>query len=139
MGSSHDTPRLRQLRAVGLLVLRVGVGAFMIYAHGWSKLIGFSEASDSFADPFGLGSMPSLVLAIFAEVFCSALLVLGLFTRFAAIPLIATMSVAAFIVHADDPFGDRELALVYLVAYVALLLTGPGELSLDRVLLRKKR
>src|SRR5690554_5549119 len=77
-----------QLKDVGLLILRVSLGLSMLLGHGllkWVKLIEGGEIH--FADPFGLGVTVSLILAVFAEVFCSALLVFGLLTRLALIPL----------------------------------------------------
>lgn len=71
------------------------------------KLFGGEEIT--FADPFGLGPAPSLALAVFAEVFCSILIMLGIFTRLSVIPLIITMLVAWLMVHISDPFGDQEL------------------------------
>lgn len=63
---------------------------------------------------------------------------MGLFTRFALIPLIITMVVAGFVIHANDPLFDRgpskELALMYLFPYIILFLTGPGRFSLDHVI-----
>jgi putative oxidoreductase len=44
----------------------------------------------------------------------------------------ATMLVAAFIVHLDDPFKRKELALLYLVGFLIVLLMGPGKYSLDK-------
>lgn len=81
--------------------------------------------------PIGIGELPSLFLTIFAELVCGVLVALGLFTRAALIPLIITMAVAVFIVHADDPFSKQEFGLLFLVPYVALLLKGPGTWSLD--------
>jgi putative oxidoreductase len=99
--------------------------------HGWPKLVNFSDRMHSFGDPYGIGSAPSLALAVLAEVFCSVLLILGLFTRFALIPLIITMLTVVLIVHAHDPFARKELGLLYLVPYITLFLTGPGKFSLD--------
>ena len=90
-----------------------------------------------FGDPIGLGPEVSLVLTVFAEVVCSILIVLGLGTRLAAIPSIVTMAVAAFIVHGADPFGRKEMALLYLVGYVVLLLSGSGKFSVDRIISKK--
>jgi putative oxidoreductase len=67
------------------------------------------------------------------------LLILGLGTRLAAMPLAFTMMVALFVVHAEDPWKVKELAAVYLGVYLALILTGPGDFSLDRRLLRDKQ
>jgi putative oxidoreductase len=122
----------------GLLILRVGFGGFMLVAHGWNKLMTFSERMDSFPDPLGVGSPVSLALAVGAEVVCSALVVAGAFTRLACIPLIVTMLVAALLIHADDPWEKKELAILYLVPFVALFFTGAGALSIDRILMRRR-
>ncbi len=118
---------------IGLFVLRLTLATLMI-PHGYAKFIGFAEKADSFPDPLGVGSPVSLGMVVFAEFFCSILLFLGLFTRFALVPLIVAMSIAAFIIHAGDPLDDKEHALLFLVPYVGLFLTGPGALSLDRFL-----
>jgi len=110
---------------ISLLLLRLYVGFAMFYGHGlrkFNKLLGDEEIT--FADPFGIGPAPSLALAVFAEVFCSVLIVLGLFTRWATIPLIITMLVAWLMVHSGDPFGDQELPVFYLVSYIVLFLQG---------------
>lgn len=120
-----------RLDAASLLVLRLVFGGAMIYGHGWGKLTTYAERSASFPDPLGVGSATSLALAVFAEAICAIAIMLGLFTRLAAVPLIVTMLVAFFIVHADDPFGRKELAFVYLGAYVALLFRGAGAWSVD--------
>lgn len=109
----------------------------MLIGHGWGKLASFGDRMGGFPDPLGIGSAASLGGAVFAEVVCAALVTIGLFTRAALIPLIFTMAVAAFMIHADHPFFNtdgpsKELALVYLVSYVVLFLTGPGKYSVDK-------
>lgn len=118
---------------LGLLLIRLAVSGFML-THGYPKLIHFAERAERFSDPLGIGSTASLSLVVFAEFFCSILLFLGLFTRFALVPLMVTMAVVVFIVHGDDPFGDKEKALLFLIPYMGLFLTGPGNWSLDRML-----
>jgi putative oxidoreductase len=120
----------------GLFFLRASAGGTMFWQHGWPKVMAFTERMDSFADPFGLGGTLSLVLIIFAEVLCSALVVLGLWTRVALIPLIIGMAVIVFMVKGDAPFKEQELALVYLFAFVTLLFTGSGRFSVDRISFR---
>lgn len=124
--------------ALGLLLLRLVLGGAMIYAHGWGKLTNFGTIAEGFPDPLGVGSSMSLGLAVFAEVFCAAALVVGLLTRLATIPLIVTMAVAFFVVHADDPFARKELAFVYLGGYVALLFKGAGAWSIDGLVARTR-
>lgn len=120
-----------------LLILRVAIGVFML-THGLGKMANlFGDEPISFADPIGLGAPVSLALAVFAEVLCSVLLILGLFTRLAAIPLIITMLVAAFIVHAGDEFREKEMALLYLLVYTVIAITGAGKYSLDNLIYKK--
>ena len=131
-------PVRNALMSAGLLVLRIAIGCLML-VHGGQKLLGYSELVDKFPDPVGLGSQLSLVGALAAELGCSLLLIVGLATRLAALPLAFTMAVALFVVHANDPWAAKELAAVYLCVYLALVLTGPGEFSLDRLIWKDKR
>lgn len=124
---------------LGLLFLRVSIGIFMAAGHGWGKMVNYGSMSSSFADPIGLGSALSLLLAVFAEVFCSIAVIIGLATRAAVIPLIITMLVAVFIVHANDPWMKQEFGLIYLIGYITLLLTGPGRYSVDSLLFGSRR
>lgn len=126
-----DAGRQAALAGWGLCWLRVATGLLMLLAHGWPKLTSFGTLSSRFADPLGVGPAMSLSLTVFAEVFCAALLVVGLATRLAAVPLLITMLVAAFVVHADDPWSKQEFALLYAAPFVALLIGGAGRLSLD--------
>jgi putative oxidoreductase len=121
-------------RDVGLLLLRLGAGGLMLGVHGLSKLTAFSEGASKFPDPLGVGHKLSMMLAIFAEFFCSIGVMIGLLTRLAVIPIIFTMGVAFFIFHADDPFQKKELALLYSLPFVALFFTGAGGFSLDQLI-----
>lgn len=113
-----------------LLVLRIAIAGFML-SHGLPKLSTLLAGDWSFGDPLGIGSSPSLVLTVFAEVVCSLLILIGLLTRLATLPLLFTMLVAAFVVHAPDPFGKKELALLYALVYATLFFAGPGRYSID--------
>jgi putative oxidoreductase len=115
---------------IALLVLRVGMGALMI-PHGYNKLVNFVQYKKDFMNFLGLGSTTTLVLVIFAEFFCASLIVLGLFTRFAAIPLVIGMSVALFVAHNADVFGDGKVAALFLTGFITILLVGPGRISVD--------
>ena len=134
------SPKLASaLTSGGLLLLRLGAGVMMVSLHGWGKLHGFGGIKNTFPDPIGLGSTLSLTLATGAEFFCAILIVLGLFTRLAALPLVINMTVAAFVFHANDPWTAKEAALLYLVPFATLLLTGGGQVSLDRVIFGRRR
>jgi putative oxidoreductase len=117
---------------LGLLIMRLASGGLMMY-HGFQKMTDFSSVR-GMNQLFG--SPTDGVLVVFAELFCAALLVMGLFTRFALIPLIITMGVAFFKAHNGVIFGEHggEMALLYMCAYIALLLTGPGKYSIDKMI-----
>src|ERR1700761_986326 len=82
---------------VGILMLRLTFGLLLLVVHGIGKITHFSNLEYSFFDFFHIGHRWSLVLCIFAEVFCAALVVLGLFTRFAALALVINFCVAVFL------------------------------------------
>lgn len=117
---------------IAIFLVRIGIAVLML-THGISKTELFNETPVQFMDFMGLGAEISLALAIFAEVGCSILILLGLGTRIAVIPLIVTMLVAVFIVHSGDPFANQEMGLHYLLVYIMLLITGSGRYSLDRL------
>jgi putative oxidoreductase len=124
---------------VGLLLLRVVFGGALILAHGWPKLANLVSADPSFADPLGIGPVPSLFLAGVAESVFAALVVVGAFTRVAVLPVLVTMFVALFVVHGADPFAQQEKAALFGAAFAALLITGPGRISVDRLLWGRSR
>ncbi len=124
---------------LGLLIFRLGISGLML-THGIPKLIKFFGSEPVvFRDPLGFGEVTTFTLAVIAEFLCSILIILGLGTRLAVIPLILTMAIVAFIVHASDGFGSQELPLLFLTGYILLFFTGSGKYSLDWYFLSKKR
>lgn len=117
---------------LGLFLLRVLVSLSML-SHGYPKLMKlFSGAEIQFPDPIGIGVTASFVLVVFAEFFCSLLLIIGYKVRLAAIPLATTMIVAAFIAHGADPWDRKEKAIMYLITYIVLIIAGGGKFSLSK-------
>ena len=122
----------------GILLLRITLAGLML-SHGIPKMIGlFSAGPVQFPPVFGLTPELSLGLAVFAEVLCSVFILVGFGTRLATIPLIITMLVAVFYIHAADPFVKKELGVHYLVGYVLLFITGSGRYSIDHLLDKKQ-
>ncbi|MBW3544492.1 MAG: DoxX family protein [Bacteroidetes bacterium] len=137
MNKIFSTAYNRSLADLWLLLLRLGVGGFML-THGFPKLQKLLEGGEiQFMDFMGLGTTASLALVVFAEAFCSVLLILGLSTRLASLVLAITMGVAAFMAHGADPFAKKEMALLYLLIYLTLLVFGPGKYALDSLLAGK--
>jgi len=122
---------------VASLILRIIGGGFML-THGWPKLQKLLNGDFKFADPIGLGPEISLILTVAAEFGAALLLLIGLGTRLVSLPLMFTMLVAAFVAHGADPFGKKELALMYFGVYFALFLLGSGKFSLDAMFNKNK-
>ena len=117
----------------GMLFLRVGLGALMLY-QGYQKITHFSATAQHMPNLLGMGSIVNTSLIIFAEFFCSLFLILGLFTRFACIPLIIAMSIALFKAHNMDFFGQGKLPTAFIAGFIAILFIGPGKISVDAMI-----
>lgn len=124
---------------IGLLILRVGIAGLML-THGIPKLIKLFTAEDiQFGDPLGVGPVVSLTLTVFAEAICAVLVALGFATRLSAIPPVIAMAVAGFMVHADDPFSNKEKAFLFLLVFLVIAITGGGKYSLDHYFMKGKK
>ena len=119
--------------AFATFILRLALGGLVI-PHGYSKLISFAAKSSTFADPFHIGHPTAMALVIFAEFFCGVFILLGFLTRLACIPLIISMAAALFYTHKGDFFDTGEKAALFLLGYIALLFTGPGKFSVDKLI-----
>jgi len=122
-----------QLQPLGLLVMRLALGAIMI-AHGWPKLMNISRFSSGVLAHIGVpGWMAYLVVA--AEVGGGALVILGFLTPFAALAIGIDMAVAILKVHLHNGLtgqGGFELPLILFSVAFALIFFGAGPLSVDR-------
>ncbi|MFI0431426.1 DoxX family protein [Mariniflexile sp. HMF6888] len=115
---------------LGLLILRIGFAGMML-THGIPKINLLFESPIKFADPIGVGETTTLILTLIGEVVAPILILIGFKTKLAAIPSIITMFVATFVIHASDPIDVKEKAILYLVAFLVVFLTGAGKYSID--------
>lgn len=116
---------------ISLLITRVFFSLLMI-THGYPKLMNLLSENPSFGDPIGIGEIPTLILAVIAEFIAPIFIIIGLKTKIFSFFPIATMLVAVLIVHSDDPFAKKELALLYLFGFLIVFLMGPGKYSIDK-------
>ena len=114
----------------GMLVLRVAAGLLLAH-HGYQKLIKFNVLRHQFMNFMHLGSTVSLTLIIIAELVCGILLILGLFTRLACIPIIIGMCVVVFMATNMQIFAEGEKGMIYLAITITILCCGPGKISVD--------
>ncbi len=113
-----------------MLLLRLTFG-ILLMNHGYSKLTHFNETAAHMPHLFGMSGSITTALVVFAEFFCALLIILGLFTRLACVPIIITMCYALFISHKGEVLGDGEMATLFLGGFMVLLLVGPGRVSVD--------
>ena len=116
-----------------MLFLRITAGGLML-VHGYDKMVHFNETATHMMNFMGIGSKATTALVIFAEFFCSLLVILGLFTRLACIPLIICMGIALFKAHNADFFGEGQVAALFLICFIVLLLLGAGKVSVDSMI-----
>jgi putative oxidoreductase len=135
---------LNNERDLAALALRLGFGFFMVFGHGLPKLQMLFSGNIMFLGLFGLSPTVSLVLAVMSEFLAALLVLIGLKTRLASIPVILTMVLAAFYVHLSDPLfmanasgGSKEVALLFLFGFLGTFLLGSGKYSLDAIISKK--
>ena len=149
--NATETNRHELVTSVGLLILRLGIAGFLA-THGWGKVQMLRAGQfEMMGDPIGLGSRLSLWLLMGAEFVCSLLVMAGLGTRLAALPVVFAMGVAAFVAHGHDPWTmeaaaklffagqtkmilAKEPALIFLIVFLALAFTGAGRFSVDALI-----
>jgi putative oxidoreductase len=121
----------------GIALIRLMVGVVFVM-HGYQKWFVFKPSGT--VDMFASMHIPASAAyaAMTAELACGALLVLGLLTRLAAIPIVVVMAVAIYDVHLKNGFyamsGGYEYPLTLGIAALGLVFTGPGMLAADNLL-----
>ncbi|MBS1743902.1 MAG: DoxX family protein [Bacteroidetes bacterium] len=115
---------------IAMLLLRIVFG-ILLMNHGYGKLSHFTDTSQHMPQFLGMSSSITTALVVFAEFFCALFVILGLFTRFAAMIIVINMSYALIVAHKWDVFSTGEMATLFLGAFFVLLLIGPGKISVD--------
>ncbi len=123
MNSTQQTlPRID----LGLFFLRITSSLLLLYVHGLPKIVHFSEELTRIEDPFGFGPYFSLIPAIVAEVICPILILFGVATRLACVPIVAVLLVAMLVVHPGWSIAEGQFGWLLLIIFTTLAITGPG-------------
>jgi putative oxidoreductase len=128
MNTSQWDERAQDL---GLLFLRVSASLFLLWVHGLPKLLNYSAQLQVIEDPFHLGANLTLMLAIFAEVLCPLLIIVGLLVRMACLPILSVLLVAMVVVHPQWSIEEGQFGWLLLILFTSIFIAGPGRLALN--------
>ena len=127
------------IQSLGFLLLRIALGTMLIH-HGYEKLENIENFADAFVRPLHLPfPIVSSYFAAFAEVVGSWMVICGLGTRLGALAILGTISFAIY--HALVTSGFNIYLLELLVLYwggaACIVLSGPGNFSIDHLIKRR--
>lgn len=133
----------KKLQTVSIDLMRIVSGLMLVVGHGYGKMFGekmqpFTGGRDFFGIDIGINT---LWIAGFIEFYVGMLVILGLFTRPAALLTAILMVMAYLSSHAAwfPTFNGGELATVYFLVFIVIFAYGPGPVSLDAKLFRNSR
>ncbi|ROM33610.1 LysR family transcriptional regulator [Pseudomonas poae] len=113
----------------GLLFLRASGALFLLWVHGLPKVLNYGAQLKLIEDPFHLGANVTLLLAIFAEVLCPLLILAGVLTRLACLPILAVLLIAMLVVHPEWTLFEGQFGWLLLIIFTSVLISGPGRFT----------
>lgn len=116
---------------LGLLFARLTGSLLLLHVHGIPKIVHYQQELQHIDDPLGMGRGLTLLCALFAEVLCPLLIVAGLFTRLAALPVVFLLAVSMFLVHPDWSIAEGQFGWLLVIVFGTIALSGAGRYSLD--------
>ncbi|MFK3795671.1 DoxX family protein [Pseudomonas sp. NPDC088444] len=116
---------------LGLLFLRASGALFLLFVHGLPKLLDFKAQLALIEDPFHMGASLTLCMAIFAEVLCPLLILFGVLTRLACLPILFLLLVALVVVHSEWTVEQGQFGWLLTLIFTSVLIAGPGRLALN--------
>jgi putative oxidoreductase len=135
--STTDIETTTTAADVALCGLRITGCLMLVSVHGIPKLLHFDHELGLIEDPFGMGSLLTLSLAIFAEVLCPVFIVLGVLTRLATLPVLFLLAVSVIWVHPEWSLAEGQFAWLLLIVFSTIFVAGPGRLALGTRLARR--
>ncbi len=143
MDFMKSSSNLDHLLPVGIMILRVCVGIGVLLGHGLPKLQemlgGNTDLALAIEQRLGF-PYPNFFawLVVVIQVFVSLLLILGLWTRPSAILIGFTIAYGVLNFHWVDGYYRMEAGLLYSLVFVIIAISGPGRVSIDRLIRGKQ-
>ena len=125
---------LKRNQHLGVFLLRIFIGVRLIYGvHdnvlSWEDMIRFSAFLKEFHFPFPLACA---IISVYAQLVAGILILLGWFTRYAALLMIINFLIAVIMVHRNESFEAMTAPLAILFCCLLFLFHGPGGISVDK-------
>ena len=140
--ASHSIRANRTMNSLAFLLLRLMFGLGLAW-HGFQTLFLSEGGVEGLAGMLTAQEWPMPTAMAYAaklsELLCGLMVALGLFTRWAALVCAFVMGVAVAMTADWVEFSSYELAGLYCIAFVAILFTGAGTISLDQLRFNAKR
>ncbi len=122
---------------LAMLIFRVLVSVQLMTTHGLKKLgIGVGQA-EIVPNPLGLPEQLNTLFATSANLFFPVLVIFGFLTRLASLPVLAVTMTGYFVLHWNDPLPEKDMPFMYSLAFLLILVLGPGKYSMDYLINKK--
>lgn len=119
---------------LSMLAFRILISVELMMAHGLKKVgVGVAQA-ETVPNPLHLPTQLNDLFATSANLFFPVLVIIGFFTRLAAIPILAVTLTGYFVVHWNDSLLEKDTPFMYSVSFLLIMILGPGKYSLDHFL-----
>ena len=122
---------------LGMLFLRVATSLEIAIVHGFKKIGVGVSAAETIPNPLHLPAAFNNAFAISANIVFPFLVLLGLFTRLAALPTLAVTLTGYFVVHWHDALLLKDTPFIYSVIFLTIFILGPGKYSIDNLIYKK--
>jgi putative oxidoreductase len=122
------------LADAGLLYLRVTGSVLVLLVHGLPKAMHYTSQAAAIEDPLHIGKTLTLCFAIFGEVFCPLLMIAGIGTRVAALPILLITLMALAVVHRDWTLEQGQFAWMLLIIFGTVAIAGAGRYRISALL-----
>ncbi|CAN5633149.1 DoxX family protein [soil metagenome] len=124
---------------LSLLVFRVAVSVELMVAHGLKKVGVGVQNAELVPNPLHLPEVFNQAFATTANLFFPVLVIVGLLTRLAILPVLAVTLTGYFLLHWHGSLLEKDTPFMYSLSYLLILALGPGKYSADFLIHKKIR
>lgn len=119
-----------------ILVFRVAISLELIIVHGLKKIGAGGNELEIVPNPFGLDPSLNQFLAASSDLVFPLLIILGVGTRLATIPILVVTLTGYFIMHAGESLAEKDISFIYSMSFFLIAIIGAGKFSFDYAIFR---